>query len=121
MCMANSVKSLKSHLKQSPLFAASMEAALVVCLSFLLAAEMSLDPVSVLLVNSVHALFSDMVSCAAFFLLRGVAICLTHCWSVLVHSALFPKGLCVSCVFSGGSAVAELQIKGLGLPLSSSS
>ena len=38
-----------------------------------------------------------------------------------VHSALFPKGLCVSWVFSGGSAVAELQIKGLGLSLRSSS
>lgn len=56
--MASSVKSLKSHLKQSPLFAASMEAVLC-CLSFSLAAEMSLVPI--LLVES------GMVSYAGFF------------------------------------------------------
>lgn len=40
---------------------------------------------------------------------------------LLVAVQLFPKGFCVSWVFSCGSAVAELQIKGLGLSLISSS
>lgn len=58
--MASSVKSLRSHLKQSPLFAASMEA--VLCfLYFSLATEMSLALVPILLVES------GVVSYAGFF------------------------------------------------------
>lgn len=81
-----------------------------------------MDLASILLVKSVQTPFSwypmqlfssvVVVVCA-----RGLVVCLTHCWSVLVHSALFPKGLYVSWVFSGGSAVPELQIKGCGLSL----
>lgn len=62
--MASSGKSLKSRLKQSPLFAASMEA--VLCfLSFSLATKTSLALVPILLVESgrvPHAgFFSPMV------------------------------------------------------------
>lgn len=52
---------------------------------------------------------------------RGVLEWLTYCWAIVVHLFLFSKGLCVPWVFSGGSAVAETQIKGLGLSLRSSS
>lgn len=57
--MASSVKSLKSHLKQSPLFAASMEPVLC-CLALSLATEMSLALVPILLVES------GMISRAGF-------------------------------------------------------
>lgn len=90
--MANSVKSLKSHLKQSPLFAASMEAALL-SLYFPLATEMSLDLGSILPVEQFR--LCSRVSRADVFLPRGVVVCLTSGWSVWVHSALSLKGLCV--------------------------
>lgn len=71
--MDNSVKSEKS-LKQS----CQHGGCPVVCLSFPLATGMSLDLVSILLVDSICALFSDMVSLVVFFLPRGLALCLTH-------------------------------------------
>lgn len=64
--MAKSVMSLKSHLKQSPFFAASMETALLSVCLFPVATEMSLELASISLVKSVQALFSGVVFCSAF-------------------------------------------------------
>jgi len=62
--MANSAKSLKSHLK-SPI-CCQHGGCSVVSLSFPPVTKMSLDLASILLVKSVQALLSGMVSHAAF-------------------------------------------------------
>lgn len=94
--MASSVKSLKSHLKQSPLFAASMEAVLC-CLSFSLAAEMSL--------NFAGGIRHGIL--CRFFLPHGVMECVTQCWYTRLHSL---KGF-----VSPGFSLVALQVQSFNL------